>query len=114
MPLGELFDTRSRHVRGREDADREALAGELIPFLFGLRLERVVRELELHGVLEHDGRAIAEVIEERRGRAQRWSKGIGAGRVPALAQGIDQARVGRKVGTAGGLCRPAPGPRPIR
>ena len=60
MLRGDAVDPGSRNVRRREDADREALPGELVAALLGLRLERIVRELEIHGVLEDDCGAIAD------------------------------------------------------
>jgi len=93
----EPFDLRAGHVRRREHRDRQALCGELVAPLLGLRLERVVSEVELDRVLEDDGRAAAEVIEEGRAGAESRRERVCARRVPTLAERIDERRVRREV-----------------
>src|SRR6185503_1649997 len=61
--------------------------------LLGLRLVRVVRELELYGVLEDDGRADGQVVEERRGRAERRGERVQPGHVAAFPKRVDDRGV---------------------
>jgi len=95
----EGLDPGTRDVRRREDRHGEALAGELVAPLLRLGLERIVGEVELDGVLEDDGGPFAEVIEERRCGTQSRRERVYAGRVPTLAERIDEPPVRREVGT---------------
>jgi len=58
---------------------------------------RVVGEAELDGVLEHDGGAVAEVIEQGCGRAERGRECVGARRRAAFAERLDKRRVRREL-----------------
>jgi hypothetical protein len=91
--VGRGVDAVARHIWRRESADREALLVELGATLLGLRLMRVVREAELDRVLEHDGAPVAEMIEQRCGRAERGRERVGARSGAALAQRLHQRRV---------------------
>src|SRR6185503_16762284 len=89
--------TITRDVGRRERRDGEALLAELLAPLIRLRLVRVVRESELDGVFEHHCGALAEVIEQRRGRPECRRERIGAGSGAALAQRLDKGYIGLKL-----------------
>ena len=103
VPRREVVDPRARDVRRREHADREAELCELVAPLLGLRLERIVCELELDGVLEDHARAIAEMVEQRSGCAKSGCERVSAGRVASFAELVDELGIWSKgIGGLGG------------
>src|SRR5207237_541230 len=104
--FGERHPSDDQGAASRDVSNRVASGGGDLTLgqqLLGLRCERIVCELELDGVLEDHARAVAEMVEQRTGRAKSGCERVSAGRVASFAELVDELGIWSKgIGGLGG------------